>query len=231
MADHDAAARRTRRSSPAPPTSRRPRHPLSICCACASEVDLLRLGSADLIEQKVSFPNSGTDATPGVIVMLIDDLLGDDVDPALEGALVVFNASPEATTQAIAEPRRARVRADDGAGERLRRRRQDDDVGCRDRHRHRARPIGRRARRHAGGAATLPRGTQLTVRFDADRIVDPCARRATPTVRVAHGRPATEGSGHEVHDVRRQRRHSPTAPATTPTSTCGSTRWTRAASA
>ena len=65
------------------------------------EVDLLRLGSADLIEQKVSFPNSGTDATPGVIVMLIDDLLGKDVDPSLEGALVVFNASPEATTQAI----------------------------------------------------------------------------------------------------------------------------------
>ena len=63
-----------------------------------SEVDLLRLGSADLIEQKVTFPNSGPDAAPGVIVMLIDDLVGDDVDPALEGALVVFNASPEATT-------------------------------------------------------------------------------------------------------------------------------------
>ena len=60
-----------------------------------------RLGSADLIGQKVSFPNSGTDATPGVIVMLIDDLLGADVDPTLEGALVVFNASPEATTQSI----------------------------------------------------------------------------------------------------------------------------------
>ena len=35
-ADHDAAARRTRRSSPAPPTSPRPRHPLSTCCACAT---------------------------------------------------------------------------------------------------------------------------------------------------------------------------------------------------
>ena len=65
------------------------------------EVDLLRLGSADLIEQKVSFPNSGTDAAPGVIVMLIDDLVGADVDPALDGALVVFNASPDATTQAL----------------------------------------------------------------------------------------------------------------------------------
>ncbi|TDN91387.1 pullulanase-type alpha-1,6-glucosidase [Microbacterium sp. BK668] len=66
-----------------------------------NEVGLLRLGKAELIEQKVSFPSSGTDATPGVIVMLIDDLLGKDVDPALKGALVVFNASPDATTQTI----------------------------------------------------------------------------------------------------------------------------------
>ncbi|KAF2412863.1 alpha-1,6-glucosidase [Microbacterium sp. B35-04] len=65
------------------------------------EVRLLRLGSAELIGQKVSFPNSGTDAAPGVIVMLIDDLVGEDVDPKLKGALVVFNAGPEATTQTV----------------------------------------------------------------------------------------------------------------------------------
>ncbi|MFE1646822.1 pullulanase-type alpha-1,6-glucosidase [Microbacterium sp. P01] len=66
-----------------------------------SDVQLLTLGSADLIREKVSFPGSGPDATPGVIVMLIDDLVGEDVDPALEGALVVFNASPQATTQSL----------------------------------------------------------------------------------------------------------------------------------
>lgn len=65
------------------------------------EVGLLRLGSAELIQQKVTFPNSGPDATPGVIVMLVDDRVGADVDPALAGALVVFNASPEATTQKV----------------------------------------------------------------------------------------------------------------------------------
>ena len=65
------------------------------------EVDLLQLGSAELIGEKLTFPNSGTDAAPGVIVMLIDDLVGDDVDPALDGALVVFNASPEAVTQSV----------------------------------------------------------------------------------------------------------------------------------
>ena len=36
VGDHEAAARRTRRSSPVPPTSPRPRHPLSTCCACAT---------------------------------------------------------------------------------------------------------------------------------------------------------------------------------------------------
>ncbi|KJL41778.1 pullulanase-type alpha-1,6-glucosidase [Microbacterium trichothecenolyticum] len=65
------------------------------------EVGLLRLGSAELIGEKVTFPNSGPDAAPGVLTMLIDDLVGEDVDPELEGALVVFNAGVEPTTQTI----------------------------------------------------------------------------------------------------------------------------------
>ncbi|WP_278236633.1 pullulanase-type alpha-1,6-glucosidase [Isoptericola sp. AK164] len=63
-----------------------------------SSTQLFRLGSAELIGEKVSFPGSGPDAVPGVIVMAIDDTVGADVDPALDGALVVFNASPEAAT-------------------------------------------------------------------------------------------------------------------------------------
>ena len=66
-----------------------------------NEVDLLQLGSAELIDEKVSFPNSGPDATPGLIVMQVDDLVGDDVDAELDGALVVFNASPEAITEQV----------------------------------------------------------------------------------------------------------------------------------
>ncbi len=62
---------------------------------------LFRLGSAALINQKLTFPGSGPTATPGVIVMNIDDTVGPDVDPALNGALVVFNASPAASTQTI----------------------------------------------------------------------------------------------------------------------------------
>jgi pullulanase-type alpha-1,6-glucosidase len=56
---------------------------------------LFRLGSDELIEQKLTFPDSGPSAAPGVIVMRVDDTVGPDVDPALDGLLVVFNASDE----------------------------------------------------------------------------------------------------------------------------------------
>ncbi|MGS0686562.1 pullulanase-type alpha-1,6-glucosidase [Nakamurella sp. GG22] len=55
---------------------------------------LFRLGSAELIGQKVSFPTGGPAQTPGVILMVIDDTLGPDVDPALDRVVVIFNASP-----------------------------------------------------------------------------------------------------------------------------------------
>jgi pullulanase-type alpha-1,6-glucosidase len=63
---------------------------------------LFRLGSARLIQDRVSFPDGGPGQTPGVIVMAIDDSRGRDIDRRLEGVVVVFNASPEATTQTIA---------------------------------------------------------------------------------------------------------------------------------
>lgn len=62
---------------------------------------LLHLGSASLIQQKVSFPDSGPTATPGVIVERIDDTVGADADPARQGLVIVFNASPTATTQPV----------------------------------------------------------------------------------------------------------------------------------
>ncbi|HZA05362.1 MAG TPA: alpha-1,6-glucosidase domain-containing protein, partial [Propionibacteriaceae bacterium] len=62
---------------------------------------LFHLGSARLVQQKVSFGNGGPDQTPGVIVMRIDDTVGRDVDPRLKGLIVVFNARPDATTQTM----------------------------------------------------------------------------------------------------------------------------------
>ena len=64
---------------------------------------LLRLGSAKLIEQKVSFPTGGPNQTPGVIVMKIDDTRGKDVDLSLRGMVVVFNATPNATIQTVVD--------------------------------------------------------------------------------------------------------------------------------
>lgn len=64
---------------------------------------LFRLGSAALIQQKVTFPLSGTAAaTPGVIVMRIDDTAGPNIDPKLKGALVVFNSTGSAVSQTVA---------------------------------------------------------------------------------------------------------------------------------
>lgn len=57
---------------------------------------LFRLGSAAAIQDKVSF----LDADPGVIAMLVDDTVGADADPDRDGLLVVFNATPSATTVA-----------------------------------------------------------------------------------------------------------------------------------
>jgi pullulanase-type alpha-1,6-glucosidase len=63
---------------------------------------LFRLGSSDLIRQKVTFPVSGTaEAHAGVVVMRIDDTVGTDVDPSLRGLVVVFNASPSAVSQKV----------------------------------------------------------------------------------------------------------------------------------
>ena len=55
---------------------------------------LFRLGDAEQIQRRVSFPTGGPSQTPGVIVMAIDG--------RSEGVVVVFNATPEATTQTVA---------------------------------------------------------------------------------------------------------------------------------
>ncbi|MGO4958070.1 pullulanase-type alpha-1,6-glucosidase [Luteococcus sp. Sow4_B9] len=64
---------------------------------------LFRLGSAELIRQKVTFPLSGTPgAVPGVILMHIDDRT-DPIDPDLAGLVVVFNATPHPVRQVLPE--------------------------------------------------------------------------------------------------------------------------------
>jgi pullulanase-type alpha-1,6-glucosidase len=63
---------------------------------------LFRLGSADLVQQRVGFPAGGPNQQPGVIVMTLDDRAGRDLDPRYERIVVVFNGSNRVTTQAVA---------------------------------------------------------------------------------------------------------------------------------
>ena len=63
---------------------------------------LFRLGSAELIQQRVAFPTGGPDQTPGVIVMTIDDVGGSDLDATRERLVVVWNATPDAQTVDVA---------------------------------------------------------------------------------------------------------------------------------
>jgi pullulanase-type alpha-1,6-glucosidase len=56
---------------------------------------LFRLGSARLVQERVSFPTGGPGQTPGVIVMAIDGRSKGSV-------VVVFNATPTPTTQTVA---------------------------------------------------------------------------------------------------------------------------------
>lgn len=70
-----------------------------------SSTRLFRLGSAAAIEQKVTFPAAGPDATPGVVAMVVDDTVGRDADRRLDGLLTVLNASPEPVTLELPELR------------------------------------------------------------------------------------------------------------------------------
>ncbi|HSI92969.1 MAG TPA: alpha-1,6-glucosidase domain-containing protein, partial [Jiangellaceae bacterium] len=59
---------------------------------------LFRLGTAELIQERVSFPHGGPDQTLGLIVMVLDDRAGANLDPDRERIVVVFNATPEERT-------------------------------------------------------------------------------------------------------------------------------------
>ncbi len=62
---------------------------------------LFRLGTADGIQARLSFGNTGPDQTPGLIAMTISDATDDgaeleDIDPDADGMVVLFNPTTEA---------------------------------------------------------------------------------------------------------------------------------------
>ncbi len=64
---------------------------------------LLRLGDPAAILEKVSVPGSGPHATPGVVLLHVDDRRGNPADPVLDGVLVALNATPDLVTEQVDE--------------------------------------------------------------------------------------------------------------------------------
>lgn len=56
---------------------------------------LFRLQTAVQIQERLQFHNTGPDQLPGVIVMSLSDLTGEDIDPNFDMVIVVFNATPD----------------------------------------------------------------------------------------------------------------------------------------
>jgi pullulanase/glycogen debranching enzyme len=77
---------------------------------------LFRLGSAGLIQDRVAFPGGGPGQTPGVVVMVLDDTAGDDVDPERERIVVVFNATPDPQTVSVDDADALELHAVQAAG-------------------------------------------------------------------------------------------------------------------
>ena len=62
---------------------------------------LFRIGDADEIQARLTFPDGGPDQARGVITMHLSDRVGDDLDPLWEEIVVIFNATPDAVTQTV----------------------------------------------------------------------------------------------------------------------------------
>lgn len=56
---------------------------------------LFRLNTAEQVQERLAFHNTGSEQSAGVIVMSLSDMVGDDLDPNHELVVVVFNATPD----------------------------------------------------------------------------------------------------------------------------------------
>ena len=60
--------------------------------------ELFRLRSAEDVQEHLHFLNTGPEQIPGLIVMLLDDTTGADLDPKVSRIVVAFNASKDSVT-------------------------------------------------------------------------------------------------------------------------------------
>jgi pullulanase-type alpha-1,6-glucosidase len=64
---------------------------------------LFRLQTAEDIQARLTFHNTGPDQIPGLIVMTLSDLADADLDPAYDKLVVLFNAAPGEVTFSLPE--------------------------------------------------------------------------------------------------------------------------------
>ena len=64
---------------------------------------LFRLRTAEEVQARLSFLNTGPEQIPGVIVMSLSDVVGDNLDPAADRLVVLFNANDEPLSVAVPE--------------------------------------------------------------------------------------------------------------------------------
>ena len=100
-------------------------------------ISLFRLGNADLINQKPTFPCCGPAATPGVVVMSIDDTVGPDVDPDTGRRPGRFQRRAHADHANRDRARRPPLHALPDPGDRARSGREEHHLEHTDRRRHR----------------------------------------------------------------------------------------------
>jgi pullulanase/glycogen debranching enzyme len=62
---------------------------------------LFRLPTAEAVQARLTFLNTGPEQMPGVIVMSLSDTVGDNLDPTADRVVVIFNADDEAITFAV----------------------------------------------------------------------------------------------------------------------------------
>ncbi len=64
---------------------------------------LFRLQTGEQVMERLSFYNTGLKQMPGIIVMSISDTVGDDLDAAHAGIVVIFNSTPDSIEYAHAD--------------------------------------------------------------------------------------------------------------------------------
>ena len=117
VAVHASAPGQARRSSPTPADMRRAHAQALDLLRLRASTRLFRLGDADQVRAKVSFPVSGTwRQVPGVILMVLDDTVGDPVDERWQADRRGLQRHGLAVRQHAETLRRRRLGAAPGAG-------------------------------------------------------------------------------------------------------------------